>query len=88
MTEEQKKEQQRKKLEQMKKQQEEKDKKAAKKEKAVDSLAQNEDLVEVDETRSPASLVFIGHVDAGKSTIGGQLMYSFFNKQILLLKHF
>ncbi|EQD40341.1 hypothetical protein B1A_16476, partial [mine drainage metagenome] len=34
-----------------------------------------EALVEVDETRQPASLVFIGHVDAGKSTISGQLMF-------------
>ena len=58
----------------MRKQQEEKERKAAKKEKAVDSLAQNEEIVEVDETRSPASLVFIGHVDAGKSTICGNLM--------------
>jgi peptide chain release factor subunit 3 len=58
----------------MKKQQEEKDRKAAKKEKAADSLAQNEEIVEVDETRNPASLVFIGHVDAGKSTICGNLM--------------
>jgi peptide chain release factor subunit 3 len=30
--------------------------------------------VEVDETRSPVSLVFIGHVDAGKSTICGNIM--------------
>jgi peptide chain release factor subunit 3 len=36
----------------------------------------NEDLVEVDETRQPASLVFIGHVDAGKSTISGNLMFA------------
>lgn len=36
----------------------------------------NEQLVEVDETRQPASLVFIGHVDAGKSTISGNLMYA------------
>jgi peptide chain release factor subunit 3 len=36
---------------------------------------QEEKLVEVDETRAPASLVFIGHVDAGKSTISGNLMY-------------
>lgn len=35
----------------------------------------DENLVEVDETRTPASLVFIGHVDAGKSTISGQLMF-------------
>jgi peptide chain release factor subunit 3 len=32
--------------------------------------------VEVDETRQPASLVFIGHVDAGKSTIAGNLMFN------------
>ena len=34
-----------------------------------------ETLVDVDETRQPASLVFIGHVDAGKSTIAGNLMF-------------
>jgi peptide chain release factor subunit 3 len=34
-----------------------------------------ESIVKVDETRTPASLVFIGHVDAGKSTISGQIMY-------------
>lgn len=33
------------------------------------------DLAEVDEEREPASLVFIGHVDAGKSTICGNLMF-------------
>lgn len=33
-------------------------------------------MVEVDESRQPVSLVFIGHVDAGKSTISGNLMYS------------
>lgn len=32
-------------------------------------------LVEVDETREPASVVFIGHVDAGKSTTCGNLMF-------------
>jgi len=32
------------------------------------------ELVEVDETRKPCSLIFIGHVDAGKSTICGNLM--------------
>ena len=36
---------------------------------------EDENIVEVDETRQPASLVFIGHVDAGKSTISGQIMY-------------
>ena len=34
-----------------------------------------DDLVEVDSTRQPVSMVFIGHVDAGKSTICGNLMY-------------
>lgn len=29
----------------------------------------------VDLTREPCSIVFIGHVDAGKSTICGNLMY-------------
>ena len=33
------------------------------------------DLAEVDAEREPASLVFIGHVDAGKSTICGNLMF-------------
>lgn len=58
----------------MQKAQLDKEKKAAKKVKPVDDLVQNEDMVEVDETRSPASMVFIGHVDAGKSTICGNLM--------------
>ena len=31
--------------------------------------------VEVDTTREPASMVFIGHVDAGKSTICGNLLF-------------
>jgi len=34
-----------------------------------------EGLVEVDPVRQPVSMVFIGHVDAGKSTICGNLMY-------------
>ena len=34
-----------------------------------------DEMVEVDETREPVSMVFIGHVDAGKSTICGNLMY-------------
>ena len=33
------------------------------------------EIVEVDTTREPASIVFIGHVDHGKSTISGNLMY-------------
>lgn len=32
-------------------------------------------IKEVDLTREPCSIVFIGHVDAGKSTICGNLMY-------------
>lgn len=40
-----------------------------------DVIVEEENIVEVDESRQPASLVFIGHVDAGKSTISGQLMY-------------
>lgn len=34
-----------------------------------------EGLVEIDKVREPCSMVFIGHVDAGKSTICGNLMY-------------
>ena len=34
-----------------------------------------DDAIEVDTTREPVSMVFIGHVDAGKSTICGNLMY-------------
>lgn len=34
-----------------------------------------EGLIEVDKVREPISMVFIGHVDAGKSTICGNLMY-------------
>lgn len=32
-------------------------------------------MKQVDLTREPCSIVFIGHVDAGKSTICGNLMY-------------
>lgn len=34
-----------------------------------------EDFEEVDPVREPCSMVFIGHVDAGKSTICGNLMF-------------
>lgn len=37
-------------------------------------LLEETKFIDVDETRDPASLIFIGHVDAGKSTICGQLM--------------
>lgn len=43
--------------------------------KKVSTQVADEQLVEVDETREPASMVFIGHVDSGKSTISGNLMY-------------
>jgi len=43
--------------------------------KDVSEITFEEQLVEVDETRQPSSLVFIGHVDVGKSTICGNLMY-------------
>lgn len=33
------------------------------------------DAKPVDLTKDPCSMVFIGHVDAGKSTICGNLMY-------------
>ena len=33
------------------------------------------DVEEVDQTREPISMVFIGHVDAGKSTICGNMMF-------------
>ena len=37
----------------------------------IEDLPEAKDYTEVDETRAPASLIFIGHVDAGKSTICG-----------------
>ena len=49
-------------------------KKVKDKEIDIDDLPEAKDFTEVDETRAPASLIFIGHVDAGKSTICGQLM--------------
>ena len=33
------------------------------------------DMVDVDETKSPVNIVFIGHVDAGKSTTSGNILY-------------
>ena len=41
----------------------------------IDIIENDEELVEVDESKEPATLVFIGHVDSGKSTISGNLMY-------------
>lgn len=43
--------------------------------KEVSEITFEEEVIEVDETRQPSSLVFIGHVDAGKSTICGNLMF-------------
>lgn len=43
--------------------------------KEVHEITFEEQVVEVDETRQPSSLVFIGHVDVGKSTICGNLMF-------------
>jgi len=55
----------------------EKDKAQAKdvgKDKDLATIEAGLKMVEVDETRQPCSLVLIGHVDAGKSTISGNLM--------------
>ena len=54
---------------------EKKQKKVSKEIKDI-TVVPHEECVEVDESRDPASFVFIGHVDAGKSTICGNLIYS------------
>jgi len=46
-------------------------KKAEVKDIDIADLPEAKNFTEVDETRAPASLIFIGHVDAGKSTICG-----------------
>ena len=33
-------------------------------------------MISVDTTREPVSIVFVGHVDSGKSTISGSLLYN------------
>lgn len=38
-------------------------------------VQEDENICDVDEARQPCSFVFIGHVDAGKSTICGNLVY-------------
>lgn len=45
----------------------------AEKPKAVKDIVvtAGDDVVEVEKNKQPASIVFIGHVDAGKSTISG-----------------
>lgn len=42
--------------------------------KDIEVTVNEDEVVEVDTTRQPCSMVFIGHVDAGKSTISGSLM--------------
>jgi GTPase len=37
-------------------------------------VTESSEIVSVDENKEPTSLVFIGHVDVGKSTICGNLM--------------
>ena len=73
---EEKKEQKKKKQEEKRKRQEEKKKKdeEQKQTQIEEEKAKAKDLVEVDETRDPMSIVFIGHVDSGKSTISGNIM--------------
>ena len=55
-------------------QEEAKKAKLATKIKDVD-VQEDENICDVDEARQPCSFVFIGHVDAGKSTICGNLVY-------------
>lgn len=43
--------------------------------KLKDKKVDESDLKEVDRSKEPCSIVFIGHVDVGKSTICGNLMY-------------
>ena len=80
LTEAQKEEERKKKLKAMeenkKKEEEKKMRKDVGKDKDLQTLEAENEMVEVDETRQPCSLVFIGHVDAGKSTISGNLMYA------------
>ena len=47
------------------------------KQKKINDIQVNagDDVIEVDTQKQPASIVFIGHVDAGKSTISGQMIY-------------
>ena len=74
LSEAQKEEERQKKLKQMQKEKDKANTKDAGKDVDLSTLESKEQLVDVDETRQPCSLVFIGHVDAGKSTISGNLM--------------
>ncbi len=42
---------------------------------ALETDSKEGTMIEVDLTRKPATIVFIGHVDAGKSTISGSILY-------------
>lgn len=75
MTEEDIKKREVKRLEEAKKQAEKKLKDEQKKMNKQKVQTVDEEVFEVDETRQPASMVLIGHVDSGKSTISGQIMY-------------
>lgn len=48
---------------------------AAPKEKAAPPPLSEEDLAKLNDKRDHMNIIFTGHVDAGKSTIGGHLMY-------------
>lgn len=47
----------------------------AAKEKAAPPPLSEEDLAKLNDKRDHVNIIFTGHVDAGKSTIGGHLMY-------------
>lgn len=53
---------------------EEKKETKAQRVKDIEVNVNEDEVVEVDTSRQPCSMVFIGHVDAGKSTISGSLM--------------
>jgi len=38
------------------------------------ALTRNSKLIKLDQTRQSLNLVFIGHVDAGKSTLSGRIL--------------
>ena len=44
------------------------------KDKDIGTLESMEQIIDVDETRQPCTLVLIGPVESGKSTISGQIM--------------
>jgi peptide chain release factor subunit 3 len=74
MTEAQREEERQKKLKQMQREKDRAQNRDVGRDKDIATLESMEQSVPVDETRQPSSLVFIGHVDAGKSTISGGIM--------------